>query len=309
VIFSLSTHWNASRHATGETLIEEILSLGVRHVELGYDTRLELVPGIQKMVRDGAVTVLSLHNYCPVPIGAPRGHPEIYTLAAADRRERDSAVQHTERTIRFAQDVGARFVVTHAGNVEMDRFSRQLFDLAASGRQFGPEYERIRLKMQEQRDRKAPRHLDYLNESIDRLMPALQETGVRLCFENLPTWEALPTELELEALLKQRGTEHLGYWHDLGHGQIRQNMGFINHEKWLERLVPYLAGMHVHDVLPPATDHVMPPLGKIDFRRFQRFGGLDMVRVIEPTQRTPKEEIAEALRFLQEVWGTEVVDR
>ncbi|HEY8241296.1 MAG TPA: sugar phosphate isomerase/epimerase family protein [Kiritimatiellia bacterium] len=304
MIFALSTHWNASKHATGEALLEEILGMGFRHVELGYDLRLELVPGVQKMVKEGAVTVLSLHNYCPVPIGAARGHPEIYTLASAESRERDSAVTHTEKTIRFAAELGAKFVVTHAGNVEMDHFSRELFDLAARGQQFSPEYDRLRLKMQTQRDKKVQRQLDALESSIDRLLPVLEETGVRLCFENLPTWESIPTELELETLMKKRGTKHLGYWHDIGHGQIRQNMGFISHEKWLERLQPYLAGMHVHDVLPPATDHVMPPRGKVDFPRFQRFGALAMVRVIEPTQRTPKEEIEEALKYLTEVWGS-----
>jgi hypothetical protein len=47
-----------------------------------------------------------VHNFCPVPIGAPRGHPEIWTLAARDERERESAMHHTGRTIRFAAEVG-----------------------------------------------------------------------------------------------------------------------------------------------------------------------------------------------------------
>ena len=133
MIFAVSTHWNASRHASGETMIAEILELGFKHVELGYDLRLDLVPGVKKMVEEKAVTVLSLHNYCPVPIGAHRGHPELFTLASNDPRDRQSAIQHTEKTIRFAAEVGAKFVVTHAGNVEMDPISRELFDLAVTG--------------------------------------------------------------------------------------------------------------------------------------------------------------------------------
>ena len=303
MIFAVSTHWNASRHSSGETMIAEILDLGFKHVELGYDLRLDLVPGVKKMVDEKAVTVLSLHNYCPVPIGAPRGHPELFTLASNDPRDRQSAIQHTEKTIRFAAEVGAKFVVTHAGNVEMDPISRELFDLAVTGQQFSPLYEKLRLRMQEQRDKKVAKQLVHLEKGIDALLPVLEETGVRLCFENLPTWESIPTELELEKILKTRNSPRLGYWHDIGHGQIRQNMGFVNAERWLERLQPWLAGMHVHDVAPPATDHVMPPLGHIDFPRFQRFGALDIVRVIEPSQRTPKEELAGALKFLTECWG------
>ena len=37
--FAISTHWNASRHKTGEGIVDEILELGIRRLELGYDLR------------------------------------------------------------------------------------------------------------------------------------------------------------------------------------------------------------------------------------------------------------------------------
>lgn len=302
--FAISTHWNAARHATGEALLEEILQLGFTRVELGYDLRLELVPGVQAMVRRGAVKVDSLHNFCPVPIGAPRGHPELYGLGSRDERERSHAVHHTTRTIRFAQEIGARVVVTHAGNVDMPMMSVQLFEMLMSGQAYSPAYEKVKLKMQATRDRRVGPHLEGLYQSLGLLMPVLQETGVVLAIENLPTWEALPTEVELEELFRRFGNQHLRYWHDIGHGQIRQNAGLINADRWLDRLLPHLAGMHVHDVAPPATDHVMPPRGQVDFQRFQRFAHLDIVRVIEPSSRTPAAEIVEARKFLQECWGS-----
>lgn len=301
--FALSTHWNAGRHASGESMIEEIRSLGFTSVELGYDLRLELVEGVVSAVKRGDIKVVSLHNFCPVPMGATRGHPEIYTLGAVDKRERENAVTHTTRTLRFAAEVGARFVVTHAGNVEMDSISRQMFDLIHAGQQYSDFYEKLKLKAQVQRDKKAPKQIDGLRTGIEALLPVIEETGVKLAIENLPTWEAIPTEVELEKLLQTYGDRGLRYWHDMGHAQIRQNLGFINMERWMDRLKPWMAGMHVHDVSPPATDHVMPPLGQIDFQRFQRFGSSDIVRVIEPTTRTPKEEIVEGLRYLQEKWA------
>lgn len=302
--FAISTHWNAARHAHGEAMLEEILQLGFRHVELGYDLRMELVAGVQAMVKRGAVQVGSLHNICPVPIGAARGHPEIYTLASRDERERRNAVEYTARTLRFAAELGARAVVTHAGNVDMPMMSTQLIELCLSGQQYAPAFEKLKLKMQALRDKRAPRQIEFLYRGLEALMPVLQETGVVLAIENLPTWEAIPTEVEFEEIARRFGNRHIRYWHDLGHGQIRQNIGFINHERWLERLQPHLAGMHVHDVLPPATDHVMPPRGQVDFPRFQRFAQLDIVRVIEPSSRTPAEEIAEGLKFLRECWAS-----
>lgn len=301
--FSLSTHWNAARHVSGEAMVDEILSLGFDSIELGYDTRIDLVPGITARVRSGAIRISSLHNFCPVPMGAPRGHPELFTPASLDRRERASAIQHTTRTLQFAAEVGANVVVAHAGNVAMDNYTYGLADLCAAGRQYDEIYERQKMKCLEQRDRKVPKQLEALRESIEQLIPVIRDTGVLLAFENLPTWESIPTELEMEQLLKTYGPSGLRYWHDIGHGQIRENLGFIRADRWLERLQPWLAGMHVHDVLPPATDHAMPPNGCVDFARYLPFALGAPHRVIEPMTRTPAAELQAGHTYLKKVWG------
>jgi sugar phosphate isomerase/epimerase len=300
--FALTTRWNAGRHDRGESMIEEIVELGFRHVELGYDTRLDLVPGVKAMVQDGTIQVGSLHNFCPVPVGAPRGHPELFCLASRDERERRLAVQHTSNTIRFAPEVGARVVVTHAGNVDMTRYSEKLCRLHERGQQFSKGYEKLRMKVMTKRDRKVRRHLDQLCRSLEELMPILAEAGARLAVENLPTWEAIPTETEMEELLGRFGTDHLAYWHDTGHGQVRQNLGFIVHLRWLERLQFALAGMHLHDTAPPAYDHLMPPRGKIDFDALKPIGQSDVLRVIEPSPYATKDDIRLGHRYLQTAW-------
>ena len=283
-------------------MIEEILALGFGHVELGYDLRLDLVPGVLRMVEQKAVRVLSVHNFCPVPIGAPKGHPELYSLSDRDPRERERAVQHTERTIRFAAEVGARVVVAHAGNVEMTKRSPELLALCAEGRMGTPVYERVKLKLQIAREKKAPRHLEGLRESLNRLLPVLAETGVQLALENLPMWEAIPTEIEMERLCQEVNSPYLRYWHDIGHGQIRHLLGFINPERWLERLTPWLAGLHIHDVRPPALDHAMPPGGMVDFTRFRPFVKLDILRILEPGPGAPAEKITEAVGYIRGLW-------
>lgn len=300
--FSVSTHWNTYRHATGETMLEEILGLGVDAVELGYDLRIDMVAGVKNMVNSGAVKVHSVHNYCPVPTGAHRGHPELYTPASTDRQTRDSAITHMTNTIVFAAEVGAKVVVAHAGNVKMDRISSDLIDWCEKGQQFSPSYERMKLKVQFTRDKKAPKQLDYLRESIDRLMPVLQEHKMMLAFENLPSWESIPTELEMEQLLKTYNSPHLRSWYDIGHGQIRQNLGFINAARWADRLAPWCAGMHIHDVKAPVQDHVMPPHGQVLFDDFTALARQDIVRVVEPAPGTDPERIKEAIAFLKNCW-------
>jgi sugar phosphate isomerase/epimerase len=103
--------------------------------------------------------------------------------------------------------------------------------------------------------------------------------------------------------LKRFNSPRIRYWHDVGHGQIRQNLGLINQDRWLERLSPWLAGMHVHDVVPPAMDHVMPPKGKVDFSRLKKFAQADIVRVIEPSSRTTREDVEMGFKFFKEAWG------
>ena len=300
---SISTRWNASRHASGEAMLEEILALGLGIAELGYDLRAELIPGVKAMVTARAIRIDSVHNFCPVPVGAPRPHPELYTPASPDRREREYAVTHISRTLRFAAEVGARVVVCHSGNVDMPKYSFDLVRMAAHGEQFGESYENLKLKAQITRDKKAPKQIEHLAESLEKLIPVVKETGVKLALENLPTWEAIPSELESEKLMKRFHADGIRLWWDIGHAQIRENLGFINASRWLRRLAPHIAGMHVHDVEPPGQDHLMPPRGKVDFPALAEVARMDMVRVLEPAPDTETAHIVRAIEYLRETWN------
>jgi len=300
---SISTRWNAGRHRSGEAMIQEILDLGLGIVELGYDLRADLIPGVKAMVSSGAVRVDSVHNFCPVPVGAPRPHPGLYTPASSDRREREYAVIHISKTLRFAAEMGAGVVVCHSGNVDMPKYSFDLVRMASHGEQFGEPYENLKLKAQITRDKKAPRQIGYLAESLEKLVPVVRETGVKLALENLPTWEAIPSEMEAEQLMKRFHAAGIRLWWDIGHAQIRENLGFINASRWLRRLAPHIAGMHIHDVEPPGQDHLMPPRGKIDFPALADFAKMDMVRVLEPAPDTDAGHIVRAVEYLREAWN------
>ncbi|MDA0577805.1 MAG: sugar phosphate isomerase/epimerase [Verrucomicrobia bacterium] len=303
--FAISTHWNARHHTEGERVIEEILeTTGLTHVELGYDLTLDLVPGIKKMVADGAVRVNSVHNFCPVPMGAPQGHPELFVLASPDPRVREGAVRHTTATIQFAAEIGARVVVCHAGNVEMRAYTRKLIRLAEEGKQYSPRFERTKTKLLLKRDQKVPPYLDHLEAGIAALLPELERTGIALAFENLPTWEAIPTEMEIQTICQKVNSPHIRHWHDLGHGQIRQNLGLTSQKHWISKLSPWLAGFHVHDVAPPAHDHLMPPDGQIDFAALAPVIPPQALKVLEPAPGTPPERIRAAIAVLNTAWAS-----
>jgi len=69
------------------------------------------------MVEQKSVTISSLHNFCPVPVGAPYGHPEIFPLRALTTEQGKAAVFHTKKTIEFAAEMRAKAIVVHCGNV------------------------------------------------------------------------------------------------------------------------------------------------------------------------------------------------
>ena len=310
--FALSTRWNAGRHVSGEALVEEIRGLGFKRIEIGYDLRTELIPGVQAAIRDGVVGCDSVHNFCPVPVGAMRPSPEIYTMGAPDRRERELAVKHTARTLRFAAEIGARTVVCHAGNIDMPRFTYDLIRLVQAGRQFTDEYENLKLKAQLARDRRAERQVDALSESLEAILPVVRETGVHLALENLPTWEAMPSEIEGERLAKRFAGSGLRLWWDIGHGQIRDNLGLINSYRWLQRWLPYVDGFHIHDVIPPGDDHHSPgpnSRGSVDFKGLKPLvmspvkpGDKPRILTFEPSPQVPAEHLKDALPWVAEVW-------
>lgn len=302
VELALSTRWNAGRHRDGEAMIAEILDLGFARVELGYDLRRDLIEGVRRSIDAGAVTVGSVHNFCPVPTAAPAGHPELFSLASRDPRVREQAVRHTTNTIQFAAEMGARVVVMHAGNVSMSRITPKLCTLAEAGQRDSEHYQKLLVKLLAKREKKVGKHLDLLYQGLEKLLPVLEENDVRLGIENLPTWEAIPTEIEMEQIALRFDSRYIGCWHDMGHAQIRENIGLSNHLRWIERLKPHLLGMHVHDVVAPAADHVMPPQGNINFEQFRPYAQMHIPLVVEPTPKTPAKELKRASDYLNEVW-------
>lgn len=303
--FALSTRWNAYRHGSGEDLIEEVLSLGFNKVELGYDLTPDLVPGVADAVKKGRIKVDSVHAVCPVPVGAPFGHPELLPLSSLDERTREGGIQQITRTIRFASEMGARCVVLHGGSVRMRMMTRKLIALHEKGKQFSRAYEKTKIKLLMRREKKADKHLENLRSALERLLPELEDASVSLALENLPSWESVPSEAELLGLLQHFDSPRLRYWHDIGHGQVRQNLGFIGHRHWLATLKPWLAGMHIHDVVPPARDHLMPPRGDIDFSQFSQFVQGDIPLVLEPAPGTPESDLREACSVMAEAWSLE----
>lgn len=306
--FALSTHWNTFRHKTGEALIEEILDLGFDRVELGYDLTMDLVAGVRNMIVGKSVVAESVHSFCPVPLGMPAGHPELFALASRDKSIRALAVRHTQDTVRFAAELGARVVISHAGRVDMRNYSAKLVDLLGRGLQDTPKFEKIKLKAMLRRDKKRDRHLDALYASLDELAPILEEHTIKLALENLPSWEAIPTELEMLDIAERYAGGPFRHWHDVGHARIREALGFIHAQHWLEKMASCIAGVHLHEAHGPRDAHRFPLDKKTVLSPLNALCPSDTLFVFEPAPGSDPAAIRESLALARSIaqansWG------
>jgi len=307
--FSLSTNWNALRHDSGEALVDEIAALGFDALELGYHLTEELAAGVRRRVQAGGLPVESVHAYCPVPIGAPHGYPELYLLASSDEDERAMASLMVGRTLTFAASMGAKAVVLHAGRIFLRSIfgsvdTRKLVEvyLEEESAESVP-YRRLLAKALRRRAVRVKKCYDGFCLSLEKLLPKFEQAGVALCLENLPSIEAFPDEREMPQLKQRFATPALAYWHDMGHGQVRENLGWAPHADSARALLPLTRGIHIHDVLPPASDHLAPGKGKIDFKAFSFFGSDGVIKVFEPGPDVTGTELAQSLRAVAQAWG------
>jgi sugar phosphate isomerase/epimerase len=307
--FSLSTNWNSARHASGEAMVDEILRLGFDAVELGYQLAESQGEDVLRRVRQGGLVVSSVHAFCPAPPHVAGGHPELYLAASLDEDDRVMAVLLAGKTLEFAQQAGARAVVLHAGRIRQGWWRRgpdseSLMRLASDSGIEDPRFQKQTARALRARERQAGKHLEALRRSLDRLVPRFEKAGVALCLENLPSWEAVPSEAEIARLVADYPASALAHWHDLGHGQVRQHLGWsTDHAAVAAKLLPITRGIHIHDVHGLADDHQLPGTGVIDFTRFAFYATAPVIRVFEPLPGTSATALAAALARLRQTWG------
>ncbi len=241
--------------------------LGFDLIELGHGTRLSLVPGIQQMFDAGEVRFSSLHNFCPLPVEVMAASPDCYKFSAVSSEERERAVKQTLQTIDFAARLNAPFVVLHLGEVNMSPITDQLIELAKTGRYQSRKYVRLKIGAVQKRERIALRYLQRVKDCLRRVIEHAASKNVRIALEGRRGYEEIPTERELPGLLEEMDCAQVGYWHDFGHLQIKENLGFIDHGEWLRLIGPRAFGCHVQDCIWPAKDHEAPFTGAVNFEK------------------------------------------
>jgi sugar phosphate isomerase/epimerase len=301
-MLALSTCWNAHRHVDGQAMLAEVRALGFEVAELGHSTRLSLVDGVQRAVAGHEMRIGSLHNFCPLPPGVLTAAPNYYLPSSPRDHERSLAVRYTKRTIDWAATLGAKVVVLHLGAVSMRDYTGKLLRYIGEGKGDSPRFHRVQNRAWRVRSARIERYYSQVLRTMDEIVPHAQAAGIRLGLETRQSLEEIPTIEEVADLIARYGTEVVTYWHDVGHACTQQALGRLDPFRVLETFRGQTSGIHLQDVIPPATDHLPPGAGTVDFERLAAEAGPDPLLVWEIHPRCTTEELSTGLAKMPRVW-------
>ena len=286
-------------------MLREIRELGFEFAELSHGIRISLLPGIYGAVEAGEIRISTVHNFCPLPIGVNHANPNVFKFTAPDPRERENAWRHTLKTFETAERVGASLVVLHMGSVEIKDYTERLEELVSAGQRDTPKYERLCEEVLEKREAKKERYVQAAYELLHALVPEAAKRGLRLGVENREALEEIPFETDFPLFFREFPEPLVCYWHDVGHAQIKENLGFIQHTQHLQTYADRLAGFHIHDVQPPARDHCAPGSGSVDFAALKPFVKPPHIKVFEFSPAMPVAELKRGVEHLKRIWGAD----
>jgi len=315
-MYSLSTCWNSHRHTDGRAMLQEIAALGFDYAELSHGIRVSLVPGILDAVDAGELRISTLHNFCPLPMGVNHAAPNVYEFTAADPRERECALKQTFKTLEFAVRVKARLVVLHMGTLkEMkpkgtflglfgpEDFTDTLLDMVAAKEHESAKFQKLLAEAVDQQEKLKSKPMELTAAALKQIATRAADLGLQLGIENREALEEVPLDSEMAFFLKEFPAPTVRYWHDTGHAQIKEHLGFLHHVTHLGSLADRLGGLHIHDVAFPGTDHREPGTGTVDFAALRAFVKPEHIKVFEFSPSLKTEEVKRGVAHVKQLWG------
>ena len=286
-------------------MLREIRDLGFEYAELGHGISASLMPGILKAVAAGEIKISSLHNFCPLPVGVTHAAPHLCEFSAEKLHERQLAVSFTLKTFEFAGRVGAPVVVLHLGRIDLKDYTGRLCEMLERDGKKSPKFEKLRVEAAARREAVKEKFVARTIETFRKILPEAEKRGLKLGIENRQALEEIPLDGDFVSFFREFDSPNVVYWHDTGHAQIKENLGFIQHAQHLGSLAARLAGFHIHDVQFPARDHAAPGTGMIDFAALKPMVKPEHIKVFELGPSLPVEAVKSGIAHVKKIWGAE----
>jgi len=209
----------------------------------------------------------------------------------------------TLKTLEVAAEFDADYMVLHMGSVPMKpkKWTKKLTQMVEDkvDVEQPKKYNKLKEKFIKKRAKVGPLYYSRAIEALEEIAEKAKEFNVKLAVESRSRYEDTPSEDEMIALQEHFSENpYVGYWHDFGHVQLKNNIHLLEHEAWLEKMSPYLLGCHVHDVYWPQRDHRVPLTGELDFKALLKHVDPKLPLTWELSPTRDKEEILKA----KKVW-------
>lgn len=292
---ALSTMWAKDRFDDMAEFAAEAKEFGFSHVEINASVSPQ---GLSELV-ETSIPISSIHSPSPAVLSS-RGVPVAdLSLSSLEANEREEAVSFAKKTIDLASQVGARAVVLHMGEVPIDlSLDHELRRLYQQNLTQSEKYDEVKRGLTHQRISKAPPYLEAARKSLEELSEYSQYKGIMLGVETRFYFHEMPNIDEMEELLRQVEGGLVGYWHDVGHAEVNQRLGFTSHEEWLSRFGDRMIGIHLHDVLG-IRDHRPPGKGDVNWNMVAEYVPQEALKVCEIAEWNEAEQIRGVVDFLQ----------
>jgi sugar phosphate isomerase/epimerase len=291
--------WAVGRFPDLSAFFEAGKELGFAHFELNHAVTSDMLDGLSLR---GNIT--SVHEPCPADISTAELRRRDWLVSALEEENRRQGVLAIRRSIDLAHELGARVVIVHLGQVDIDPdLESSLVALYRQGRFDQPKYAQVQERLVRARAAQAPANMRSVRRSILELAEYAALMGICLGLENRFHYREIPVPEELDELLGLDCGETIGYWHDCGHAQVLQHLGFDHHEDWLRRFAGRMVGVHLHDVVG-LSDHMAAGLGQIDWAMVARYLPASALRTCEFQPSTSPQQVAAGLRWFCESGDT-----
>ena len=283
---ALSTMWGIGQFpGLGEFFIAGS-ALGFDRFELNHAVNSAML----RAVNMNGWHITSIHEPCPADLSTTTLKKHNWLISALDEEARQQGVTAIRRSIDLAVQLSAQVVIMHPGRVDntadLDKAMRELYK---QGKANDSEYARARDKLVAARAAQAETNMRSVRRSVMELAEYAARMGVRLGLENRYHYYEIPLPDELDELLSMGCGDTVGYWHDVGHAQALENLGFGLHEEWLQRFGRRIVGVHLHDIVG-LDDHRAAGLGGLDWDMVAPYLPRDALRTCEfQTHNSPRE--------------------